>query len=423
MNNKKTALCLAFGVSALMLSAQQPAPLRLDSCYTLARQHYPLLQQQPLLQQNLSLALDNLSKSLWPRVNFTGEATYQSDVTTIPISFPGIDIPSPAKDQYKLYGEVSESLTDWLKAPAQKRAQSLNTAAQQASLEVDLFKLKDRVNQVFFSILLDDERIEQNELSLKDIDAGIERVQSAIRNGTDYKSSLDKLLADRLRNRQKAMELQGQRTSYERLLCLLTGLPEGSAAQLETPAMSETPATLQRPELTAFQLKDEALAAQAQVLNQRIIPQASVFFQGGVGRPSPLNFISDKWSTYYITGLSFKWPLSSLYTLKNERQQLAIERQTNTVQRETFEFNTQNTIAQQLGEIQQLKQLYAMDEDVVNLRASVKQTAKVQLDNGIITVSDYLREVNAEDLARQDRALHKIQLLLAFYNYQNSLGN
>lgn len=423
MNSKKTAFCTGLVLLALSLRAQQPTPLRLDSCYILATQHYPLLKQQPLLQQNLSLALDNLSKSLWPQVNFTGQGTYQSAVTTIPISFPGIDIPSPSKDQYKIYGEVSESLTDWLKVPNQKTVQNLNNAVQQANLETDLYKLKDRVNQVYFSILLTDERQVQNDLSLKDIDAGIERVQSAIRNGTDYKSSLDKLQADRLRNRQKSVELQSQRASYAHLLCLLTGLPEGSAARLETPASLEPSGQLNRPELKAFQLKDEALVAQARVLDQRVIPQVNVFFQGGVGKPSPLNFISDKWAGYYIAGLNFKWPLSSLYTLKNDRQQLAIERQTNAVQRETFEFNTRNTSDQQMAEVEQIRQLYAMDEDMVSLRASVKKTAKVQLDNGIITVNDYLREVDAEDLARQDRALHKIQLLLALYNYQNSLGN
>lgn len=420
---KKTVFLVAFALLAAFLPAQQPGPLRLDSCYNLALQHYPLLRQQPLLQQNLNLALDNLSKSLWPQFNVSGQGTYQSAVTTIPVSFPGFDFPAPSKDQYKIYGELSESLTDWLKVPSQKAVQTLNSAVQQASLETDLYKLKDRVNQVFFSILLTDERLVQNELSLKDIDAGIARVESGIRNGTDYKASLDRLKADRLRNRQRAVELQSQRNSYAHLLCLLTGLPEGSAAQLESPAMPNPSTELRRPELQVYNLKDQTLAAQEHVLDQRIIPQVTVFVQGGLGRPSPLNFISRDWSTYYLAGLRISWPLSSLYTLKNERQQLEIERRTNAVQRETFEFNTRNTTEQQLAEVQQIRQLYTMDEDVVALRQSVKQTAKVQLDNGIITASDYLREVDAEDLARQDRALHKVQLLLALYNYQNSLGN
>ena len=423
MHVKKTILLVAFALLTALSPAQQPAPLRLDSCYALALQHYPLLRQQPLLQQNLALVLDNLSKSLWPQFNVSGQGTYQSAVTTIPITFPGFDFPAPSKDQYKIYGELSESLTDWFKVPAQKNVQTLNNATQQANLEVDLYKLRDRVNQVYFSILLTDERLVQNELSLKDVDAGIARVESAIRNGADYKASLDRLKADRLRNRQKAVELQSQRNSYAHLLCLLTGLPEGSATQLESPPMPDTPSELHRPELQVYDLKDQALTAQDHVLDQRIIPQVSVFFQGGVGRPSPLNFISRDWSTYYLAGLRINWPLSSLYTLKNDRQQLEVERRTNAVQRETFEFNTRNTLEQQLAEAHQIQHLYTMDEEVVALRQSVKQTAKVQLDNGIITASDYLREVDAEDLARQDRALHKIQLLLALYNYQNSLGN
>lgn len=418
----KTLITLASGL-LLFFSASAQTPLTLDSCYAQALRHYPLLRQQGLIAQGQHFALDNLSKNLWPQLSLNGQATYQSDVTSIPISFPGIDIKTPTKDQYKVYAELSQSLTDWLPYSDQKALQNANSGLQQANLDAELFKLRDRVNQLYFNILLSDERLLQNEISQKDIDAGIARVQSSIQNGTDYKASLDKLQAELLKNRQRSIELQAQRQAYCNMLCLLSGRPAGEKLALVAPATPLPSSVNNRPELRAFALKDQSLLLQSRLLDQRLLPKASVFIQAGAGQPSPVNLISRSWDSYYIAGLRFNWTLNNYVTIKNERQQLSIERQLNAAQRETFQFNTEYAALQQNDEVEKLRKLLEADEEMVALRTSVKNTAKVQLDNGIITVSDYIREVDAEDLARQDRALHLMQLLLAQYNYQNSFGN
>lgn len=423
MNMKKHLLPAMLCLFASLAVAQTPSQLSLDSCYALTLQQYPLLKQRALIAQNQDYALDNLSKTIWPQLTVSGQAVYQSDVTSFPFKFPGIDIKTAPKDQYKIYGELSESLTDWITLPYQKQLQTANSEIQKANLETELFKLKDRVNQLFFNILLTDERLIQNDVSKKDIDAGIARVQSAIQNGTDYKSSLDKLRAELLKNRQRSIDLQGQRQAFANMLCMLIGRAPGTNIALETPAAPSLMQTMNRPELRAFALKNSVSDIQTKLLDHRLIPKLSVFFQGGAGQPSPLNFIANGWDGYFLTGLRLNWSLNNLYTLKNERQQWNLDRQMNNAQQETFVFNTNYAARQQSDEVLKLQQLISSDEEMVALRISVKNTAKVQLDNGIITVSDYLREVDAEDLARQDRALHQIQLLLAQYNYQNSLGN
>jgi outer membrane protein TolC len=422
MNMKKNILPAVICLFASLAAAQPAIRLSLDSCQALALQHYPLLKQQALIARGRDYALDNLSKSIWPQLTVSGQAVYQSDVTSIPIKIPGFDIKTPPKDQYKIYSEASASLTDWISLPLQKQLQSANSDLQQANLDAELFKLKDRVNQLFFNILLTDERLVQNEISQKDIDAGIARVESSIRNGTDYKSSLDKLRAELLRNRQKTIDLQGQRQAWVNMLGLLTGRDLGKTLVLESPPPPAPQQALRRPELRAFALKSNTSSIQDRLLGHRFIPKVSAFIQGGFGQPSPLNLISTSWSGYYLAGLRLNWPLNSLYTLKNDRQQLQVDQLMNAAQQETFVFNTQYALRQQNDEVIKLQQLIASDQEMVDLRISVKNTAKVQLDNGIVTVSDYIREVDAEDLARQDRALHQIQLLLAQYNAQNSLG-
>ena len=267
----KTLLTLAASYLLFFSApAQTTTGLSLDSCYAQALRHYPLLRQQTLIAQGQDYALDNLSKNLWPQLTLSGQAAYQSDVTSIPIHFPGIDIKTPPKDQYKVYAELSQSLTDWISHPDQKALQIANTNLQEANLDAELYKLRDRVNQLYFNILLSDERILQNDISQKDIDAGIARVRSAVQNGTDYQGSLDKLQAELLKNRQRDIELKAQRQTYCNMLCLLTGREPGEKLRLEIPPAPLPSSAINRPEIRAFNLKDNTLLLQSRLLDRAV---------------------------------------------------------------------------------------------------------------------------------------------------------
>lgn len=404
-------------------ATMQPAAqsLTIEQCYRLAEATYPLSRQRGLIEKTREYTIDNISKGVYPQFNVSGTATYQSDVTKI--SIPGYSIPSVSKDQYKLYGEVSQTLTDFSINKQKKAISRTDAAVQEENLNTELFQLKDRVNQLFFGALLIDGQLEQNDLSKKDIQTGIAKVQAAIKNGTDFNSSLNKLKAELLKTDQHAIELKATRKAYTDMLSLFVNQSVTDSTVLvkpEPPALSDT---INRPELRAYDLQTKSYLQQRHLTKINNYPQLSAFFQGGIGKPSPVNFLSTNLSGYYLTGLRLSWNIGGLYTYKKDQLINKNNQEMVATQRNTFLFNTTLTLRQQNADIARYRQLIQSDNDIVGLRESVKQTSAVQLENGVITTNDYLNDINAEAQARQDRVLHEIQLLVSQYNHKTTSGN
>ncbi|MBS1635751.1 MAG: TolC family protein [Bacteroidetes bacterium] len=405
------------------LFAQSQEPLTLEQCYTLAKQNYPLARQRDLIAKSKEYSIDNISKGYLPQLTVAGQATYQSDVTQIPITLPGVKIAGIPKDQYKLYGEINQPVTDLITVSQQKKLQEANSLIQEQNFEVELYKLKDRINQLFFGVLMIDEQLKQNEILKKDIETGLSKITTAIKNGVDFKSNADKLKAELLKAKQRDLELQASRRAYTGMLGLFMNQALDEHAQLLKPKSLQISQTLLRPELIVFDSRNKVYDIQKKLINTKNLPKLGLFFQGGIGQPSPVNMLSRDLSSYYIGGVRLNWSLNGLYTIRKEKALIEIDRKLNDMQRDIFLFNTNFTMKQQHAEIIKLEELLKQDQDIVELRTSVKNTANTQLENGIITTNDYVKEINAEDQARQGLILHEIQLLMAQYNYQNTTGN
>jgi len=408
------------------VEAQQANHLRLDNCYALAEKNYPLAKERDLISKSKEYSIANISKGYLPQLNINGQATYQSDVSHLPGSLAATYssiVPTMSKDQYKLYGEISQPLTGMISTKQQKKLQEMNSTIQQENLEVELYKLKDRVNQLFLGILLVDEQYNQNELLKKDIQTGISKVNIAIENGADFKSSVDKLKAELLKANQHSIELKSSRKAYIDMLGLFINQTIDDSTVFEKPAGPSVSQSINRPELIVFESKNKSDDIQSKQLTSKNIPKLEFFFQSGVGKPSPVNAYFTGLSSYYLGGFRLSWSLSGLYTYRKERQLLEIDKSMNDAQKETFLFNTNFTLKQQNGEVSKLQELIKSDDEIVELRNFVKNAANVQLENGAISVNDFLKEINAEDQARQDQMLHEIQLLNALYNYQNTSGD
>lgn len=412
--------CLLF--TGLFAEAQSVKPLSIDSCYALARKNYPLAKQKDLVEKSRDYSVENAAKGFLPQLNFGGQATYQSAVTELPIHIPGVSIPELSKDQYKVYGEVDQPLTDAITIKQQKDLLKASAAIEDQSLEVELYKLKDRINQLFFGALLIDEQLAQNELLKKDIESGISKTSAAVANGTSYKSNLSVLKAELLKNNQHAIELKASRKAYLEMLGLFIKRPLTEGTSLEKPAIKALSDNINRPELSLFESQKKSIDIQDKLLTSKNIPHLGLFFQEGYARPG-LNFLTNKFDWYYIGGIRFSWSASGLYTLKKERKILNINRSLIDLQKDVFLFNTSLAVKQQTEEMKKLEDLIAVDSDIIALRTEVKDAANAQLENGVTTANDFLREVNAEDQARQNLLLHQIQLLIAQYNYQNTTGN
>ena len=411
-----------FMMPALSGNAQAQSVITLEECYEWARKNYPLIQQKELLVRSLAYNIDNVQSGHLPQLAIYAQATYQSEVTRLP--GPGALVEPLSKDQYRMYAELNQSIYDGGIIKNQNAVQSTNTLVEQQKLEVELYKIKDRINQIFFGVLLMEAQRAQINLLRGDLTTSLSRTESAIRNGTAFRTNADMLQAELLNTDQRIIEINACRSVYLDMLGYFINQPLNDQTILQAPLAlaDETALEIRRPELTLYQFQLELVGAQYKANQTRNVPKLGLFLQGGYGRPG-LNMLKNEFDTYYQGGVRFSWSLGNFYNSKRDRELLDVNSLFVNTQRETFLFNTNLSLKQQSKEVEKLRELIRVDGDIITLRTRIKNTAQSQYDNGVISTSDLLRELNAEETARQNLAVHQIQWMLAKYNYQTTSGN
>lgn len=417
---KLTVLILFFTGSKAF--AQPLKELTLQQAYDFARANYPLLQQKDLINKSAFLTIENISTAFLPQVTLSGQATYQSEVTKIPISLPGFSIDPLSRDQYKLMADINQLLYDGGVTKTQKDIQQVNSLVEQQKTEVELYKLKDRINQLFLGVLLLEEQKKQTLLQRNDVQLGLNKVTAQVANGTAFKTNKLVLEAELLKNDARQIELDANRKALLDVLQYFTNKNFWGDIHLILPTLGTAYTdSVERPELQLYALQDSLLTIQNKLISARNKPKTSAFVQGGYGRPG-LNQLMNDFNFYYIGGIKLSWSLGSLYTTKRDRQINAVSHQTVAVQKDLFTLNTDTQLAQQGNEIEKLEQLIGVDNKIIAVREAVMQASNAQLENGVITANDYLREVNAADQARQNLVTHQLQLTQAKLGYLNILG-
>ncbi len=408
-----------------LLPAQETT-ITLRDVQELSRLHYPLIKEKDLLNRTQTLQLENLDKAWLPQLILSGQATYQSDVTRVNIPIPNIKIDAPAKDQYKIFGEVNQLIFDGGQNKVQHHITTLNNSVGREDLEVQLYAVKNRVNGLYTGILYIDELIRQVRLTKLDIQTGIAKTAALVNNGVAFKSNLQLLQAELLKAGQREEELLGTRAGLLNTLSLFINRRLDSSARLVIPLVQAEQVfadpIINRPELKAMEQRSRLAGAQKDLIRARNMPKAGLFIQGGYGRPA-LNLLDNNFDLYYIGGIRLSWNLGGLYSVKNDRELIALSQRNIEIQKEAFLFNSNAELSVARADIARLKKVVAMDAEIIMLRNQVKSAARAQLENGVITANDYLREVNAADQAEQARITHNIQLLQAIIHYNDISGN
>jgi outer membrane protein TolC len=397
--------------------------ITLDRAQSLARSNYPLIKQKNLIARTADINIANLGKGYLPQFSINGQASYQSAVTEVDVPIPGLEIDAPEKDQYKLTADINQLIYDGGATKQQKTFQHLNAAVEQQQVEVELFKLKERINQVYLGILYLDEQIKQVELVRADLQTGLNKVRAQVQNGVAFRSNENILRAEVIKAGQRSVELRSSRAALIETLSLFVNQPLDTSAVFEKPdAPAITDTTIKRPEIKLFSDQSALLNQQNKLINARNMPRTSLFLQGGYGRPG-LNLLKNEFDFFYIGGVRLSWQLGGLYTAKNDKELVKINRDIVDLKKDVFLLNTSAETKKQRAEINKLQQLISSDKEIIDLRKSVTASAKAQLENGVMTASDYLREINNEDQARQTLITHEIQLLQAEIEYETLLGN
>ena len=398
--------------------------LTLDQCYTAATETSPLQRQNALTGQSGKLTLDNLTQTRrLPQLTMNGQASWQSEVTSLALDIPNVNIPKISKDQYKLTLDASYVLFDGGLLARQLKAQEVGTALEQQRVAVQISQLKDQVNALYMNVLLTEANQSITQLLRQDLVDRIGKIQANVKFGAAAPLNADVLEAELLKTDQRLNELATSRRGLRDALALLTGLSITDATVLTTPTVTDgNTLSLQRPELKLYALQKQATDAQFLVNDGRRTPRLSAFAQPGFGRPG-LNFLNNDVKGFFTGGLRLSWNIGQNYTLRNDRKLLALQNEQTDSQQANFEKNLTVQLRQQQTEIDRVASLLGDDEKIVTLRSKIRKTTAVQLDNGVIAARDYVNELNAENQAIQNQKLHELQLLLAKVNYRTLTGN
>ena len=429
---RKQILFILLAVTCqLGISAQS---LTVETCQEKAKANYPLVKQYGLIEQTAKYNISNANKGYFPQLTLSAKATYQSDVTAIPsslgqiltkVSGQPVNFEPLPKDQYQAVLEASQVIWDGGIISSQNKITKAGVEVEKQKLEVDLYTLKDRVNQLFFGILLLNEQFQQNEILKKDLQTNYDRLNAYKQNGLAQQSDVDAIKVEQLNANQRTSDLNNTRKTYSILLSALTGLNINDKTELKKPQVDLTilkDSTVRRPEIGLFDAQNKLYDNQKSLVLSGNLPKVGAFVQGGYGQPA-LNMFAGGFSPFYIGGVRLSWNISGFYTQKDNLNKLDVNKKNVDIQKETFLFNNNLVTKQQQNEIAKLQSTISNDDEIIRLRQNIKKSTTAKLENGTATVSDLIRDVNAENQALQLKSLHEIQLLMNVYQLKNNTNN
>ncbi len=422
---KRLVICLLL-VLPPAISAQS-----LDECRRLAREHYPEIRQYDLISQTEQYDLSNAARAWIPQMTLSGQATWQTSVAEFPdalsgmLAQQGVGIPGMRKDQYRVAIDVSQTIWDGGQSKAGRAIAEAEAAEQRNRVDVNLYELQSRVDNLYFGILLLDEREAQTEAMIGLLESNLARLRACCKNGVAMQADADAVEAELLTARQTLGQVVSSRASYRRMLELFIGRPLDSGI-LEKPALPEVAGrTSARPELALFDAEAAKLDAQRKAVKSSLTPRFSAFAQGYYGYPGLDMFKSMMSSDCRLdayVGIRMSWNIGAFYNKRNNLGKIDAAARQIDVQRDIFLFNTRMQTAQDNGEIARLHKAIADDARIVELRRSVRMAAESQLENGVIDATDLLRKITDETAAALARSTHEIELLQAMYRLKHTLN-
>lgn len=418
MNMKKIMISLAL----IILSSGSWAQT-LEECQQAAEKNYPLIKQYGLIAKTTQLTVKNIQKGWLPQVTASAQATYQSAVTAWPESMQsmyqqmGLNMKGLSKDQYKIGIDLQQTIYDGGAISSQRNIAQQEGKVQEAQTETNLYQVRRRVNEMYFSLLLLNEQIQLNEDVKALLQSSEKKLSAMVKGGTAATSDLDNVRAERLSVEQQNENLKQQKLMLQRMLSVFCGLEVNNT---QKPAPIQIASSVNnRPEMRLYNSQLELTEAKEKALETQLRPKLGLFAQGFYGYPG-LNMFEDmmnrKWSLNGIVGIKLSWNVSAFYTHKNDKARLSVQREMIENAREVFLFNNKLEEIQQNENINRYQTMIKSDDEIIVLRTNVRKAAESKLTHGIIDVISLLREINNENAAKTQQSIHEIDMLKEMYN-------
>ena len=411
----------------MMVTAQT-----LEECQQAAERNYPLIRQYGLIEKTTELTVANIQKGWLPQVSASAQATYQSDVVAFPEQMQsvyqqmGLNMKGLTKDQYRVGIDVSQTIYDGGTISSQKAVAREQGKVQAAQNEVNIYNVRKRVNEMYFSLLMLDEQIQLNHDLQELFNGNEQKLASMVKRGTAAESDLQNVKAERLNVVQQATSLESQKRMLQRMLSTFCGI---EVTHVEKPILSVTvpqQQTVLRPEMRLFDAQLNLANAQEKALDASLMPKFGVFAQGFYGYPG-YNVFEDmmnrQWSLNGMIGARLTWNIGAFYTRKNDKEKIQVQRKTAETNRSVFLFNNNLEQIQQNEDIERYRKLMADDEEIINLRSSIRKAAESRLSHGIIDVNDLVKEITNENAAKVQQCVHEIEMLKEIYDLKYTTNN
>ena len=404
----------------------------LQECQEAAEHNYPLIRQYDLIGKTTQLTVENIGKGWLPQVSASAQATLQSDVASWPEQMQsvyqqmGLNMKGLKKDQYRIGIDVNQMVYDGGVIRSQKEIAQRQGVIEEAQTEVTMYQVRSRVNEMYFALLLLDEQITLNADLQELLSSSEKKLESMFKHGTAAESDYLSVKAERLNVVQQATNLQAQRRTLAMMLSTFCGI---EVQQVQKPvqysAMSSKQ-SMQRPELKVIEAQLRLADAQEKSLDAALMPKVGVFAQGFYGYPG-YNMFEDmmrhRWSLNGMVGARLSWNIGALYTRKNDKAKIQLQREMAATSRDVFLFNNNLEQMQQNENMERYRRLMADDDEIIALRSSVRKAAESKLAHGIIDVNDLLKEINAENSAQVQKSIHEIEMLKEMYNLKITTNN
>ncbi len=397
--------------------------LTLETCWKKASEHYPLSAKLPLIINNGRIDNSNANLRYLPQASVSAKSSAQTEVMQIPFSIPGIK--EISKFQYSGAIEINQMIWDGGVTRSQKRISAASFQVDKSKLAVDLYTLNERINKLFFGILLTEEQLKQNAIFQEELQTNYKRYLSLMQNGLANQADLDLIKVEQLNADQSKTELFVALCTYRESLSEMIGEPITDNVILFKPDYNSLIIDYQnvlRPEIALFEAQINLLLNQKSAITSGVLPKVSLFGQGLLGRPG-INQFDNDFSNWLVGGIRLSWDLGGLYSLKNNYSKIENNIGLLQKEKEAFLFNTKLQTIQQKNEIAKYRELIKTDDEIIALRNNVKKASEARVENGTISVTDLIKDINAVNLAIQKKSLHEIQLLISIYNLKNTINN
>jgi outer membrane protein TolC len=142
----------------------------------------------------------------------------------------------------------------------------------------------------------------------------------------------------------------------------------------------------------------------------------------GYGKPPGQDFFKDSFAPYYIVGGGIKWNIFDWNRVKNSKEVITLQQGIIENRKKDLEENLNRQLESKNSEILSLKTLITTDSELISLRKRITVTAESQYQNGVITATEYMNELNSEKEAQINSEIHKINLALAQIEFLNISG-